>query len=526
MESASEDVAAIGGADSQQQNARHSSGSGTSDVGNEPSHSVVEVGSVGGGTLVVRRARVRAQRPSTYFAAPAAINVTAVRSRANSVAPSAVTSPRVRPTGPSDPATSLSDANIPNAGTHDPTISPGRSATTINGSREGADAQQPPEGRQVPISRPAASEQMKSQFALATASMERRLASRTQSRQASRMISRRLSPRGHSPARRASDDPIQRKLLQASAALERTKQSEVEPAGLTRSGSTDVAKAAVGAVEDGASRGGSLKRISHEAFYSPEAAAVRAGPSLGSHGGMSGAVTTDTWEGGNAKLAPSQRRSSLLTVVRAGEMPRSADDAAGKSMLPVASGRRESEGKNKVDEKHAEMVQQGVAGMLKVEEDLRASRIASRIASRSISRNPAQRPLSSLMQRTDVAHAAAEELRRRLAEEASDSAIDLPNKSFARAAANRYTPDAAAVSGDTRSEIEISARRELTELDQKATLLQAAWRGYRTRLWFVSVKLTATFERHLRQTFGTSKAFGWRSESPSEADDRLTPLMC
>ncbi|KFH08493.1 hypothetical protein TGMAS_285150 [Toxoplasma gondii MAS] len=439
MESASEDVAAIGGADSQQQNARHSSGSGTSDVGNEPSHSVVEVGSVGGGTLVVRRARVRAQRPSTYFAAPAAINVTAVRSRANSVAPSAVTSPRVRPTGPSDPATSLSDANIPNAGTHDPTISPGRSATTINGSREGADAQQPPEGRQVPISRPAASEQMKSQFALATASMERRLASRTQSRQASRMISRRLSPRGHSPARRASDDPIQRKLLQASAALERTKQSEVEPAG---------------------------------------------------------------------------------------EMPRSADDAAGKSMLPVASGRRESERKNKVDEKHAEMVQQGVAGMLKVEEDLRASRIASRIASRSISRNPAQRPLSSLMQRTDVAHAAAEELRRRLAEEASDSAIDLPNKSFARAAANRYTPDAAAVSGDTRSEIEISARRELTELDQKATLLQAAWRGYRTRLWFVSVKLTATFERHLRQTFGTSKAFGWRSESPSEADDRLTPLMC
>ncbi|KEP65432.1 UNVERIFIED_CONTAM: hypothetical protein HHA_285150 [Hammondia hammondi] len=439
MESTSEDVADLGRADSQQQNARHSSGSGTSDVGNEPSHSVVEVGSVEGGTLVVRRARVRAQRPSTYFAAPAAINVTAVRSRANSVAPSAVTSPRVRPTGRSDRATRLSDANVPDAGTHDRTISPGRAATTTNATGVGADAQPSPEGQQVPISRPAASEQMRTQFALATASMERRLASRTQSRQASRMISRRLSPRGHSPARQASDDPIQRKLLQASAALERTKQSAVESAG---------------------------------------------------------------------------------------EMPRSADDAAGNSLLPEASGRRESEGKNKVDEKHAEMVQQGVAGMLKVEEDLRTSRIASRIASRAISRNPAQRSVSGLMQRTDVAHAAAEELRRRLAEEASDSATDLPDRSFARPAANRYTPDAAVVSGVTRSETAFSVRRELTVLDQKATLLQAAWRGYRTRLWFVSVKLTATFERQLRQTFGASKAFGWRSESPSEADDRLTPLMC
>ncbi|CBZ51709.1 conserved hypothetical protein [Neospora caninum Liverpool] len=497
--------------------------------GNEIPTGVVEVGGAEGGAMVLRRARVRVQRPSNYFAAPASINVTAVRSRANSVAPSAANSPRVRPTAPSAPPSGAFGSSVPEFGSQD-SISPTGAATSGDGPGVTADAQPPSAGQQLHLPRPAASEQMRAQFAHATASMERRLASRTQSRQASRMISRRLSPRGNSPRTHPSAvDPIQRNLLQASAALERTKQSEVESPGVTRSGSADVAKSTACLPDDGSFSGVCLKRNPLEASASAEAAAAPC-PSHRPPGTVSESVTSGPGEGGSATkpLVPIPRRSILRTGDQTGEMLHSTADASGNALLPVASERRESAGKNKVDEKHAEQVLQGVLDFLKVEEEHRASRIASRIASRAISRNPAGRSVGSLKERTDVTHAAAEELRRRLEEEAAGSVKSIPNKSavLKRLGGSRHTSDAAAVSRGTGSEVTSAVRRERTELDQKATLLQAAWRGYRTRLWFVSVKLTATFERQLRQTFGASKAFGWRSESSSEADDRRARLMC
>ncbi|PFH34808.1 hypothetical protein BESB_068410 [Besnoitia besnoiti] len=388
--------------------------------GADVSHRIVEVGGADGGTMVIRRARVRAQRPQNYFAAPAAINVMAVRSRANSVVPSAANSPRAHSAEP--------------VGSSDDLVGPGVTPSPPSGDAPGAcseastaavPAQSPPATQHVQSSRPAVSQLMRAEFAHANAVMERRRASRAQSRQASHVASRATSPRG-SFADHLSPSAFDRRRMgfqEPSAAAQRLDQDAVDSSGFKRVGAAEAERPFDGAPEGKSAN--SRSSVGNVLLNRGTLGTKSSSTSVVSGREEMGGESLPKDKGGDmaGMEAPvlGGDPSSLVTAERSGGTPSSTAVLPVTAVPPRTGERRGSEGEHRLGKKHAEQVHQGVLDMVKLEEERRVSRIASRIASRAISRNPAEKSVSFLRERTDVTHAAAEALRRHLAAEGSDA---------------------------------------------------------------------------------------------------------